>query len=290
MLDVKGVGSNLTLAEQDEAIADLTFFFDEFGSTGAVRDKLEEQESDIKLLHHQIRRLLNHQSDGFVREEGERDKKSRTDIAEDVDETMKNLDFFIRTFGSTRQVREKLERQRVKVVGLRRTVRWLKERQPARVNLGESSDVEVLAETSKSNIRLVERQQALIETMRTILEQSDNCKKAKCSMLIVALKEIWKDPNRFWQLVLGRPPQAERRSPAVASWVAAREPLSVDCATPTVDIISARLKGVPKEQSRGTCAVFMEAERSASLTAVRSLACLRVKDSATNMLERMAFK
>ncbi|ETO71381.1 hypothetical protein F444_12309 [Phytophthora nicotianae P1976] len=116
MLDVKGVGSNLTLAEQDEAIADLTFFFDEFGSTGAVRDKLEEQESDIKFLHHQIRCLLNHQSDGFVREEGERDKKSRTDIAEDVDETMKNLDFFIRTFGSTRQVREKLERQRVKVV------------------------------------------------------------------------------------------------------------------------------------------------------------------------------
>ncbi|ETL89368.1 hypothetical protein L917_11700 [Phytophthora nicotianae] len=281
MLDVKGVGSNLTLAEQDEAIADLTFFFDEFGSTGAVRDKLEEQESDIKLLHHQIRRLLNHQSDGFVREEGERDKKSRTDIAEDVDETMKNLDFFIRTFGSTRQVREKLERQRVKVVGLRRTVRWLKERQPARVNLGESSDVEVLAETSKSNVGMLDVSLADTPCGETTGTDRND---ANDTGTVGQLQES------KVQHVDCRPPQAERRSPAVASWVAAREPLSVDCATPTVDIISARLKGVPKEQSRGTCAVFMEAERSASLTAVRSLACLRVKDSATNMLERMAFK
>ncbi|KAG3109603.1 hypothetical protein PI124_g11358 [Phytophthora idaei] len=144
MLDVKRVGADLTPAEQDEAIADLAFFLDEFGSTGAVRAKLEEQESDIKRLHDQIRRLLTHQN--YLREEGGHNRSSSntsTHPAEGVDETMKDLDFFITTIGTTREVREKLERQIIKIVGLRRTVRWLKEHQQARINSKESSGVEL---------------------------------------------------------------------------------------------------------------------------------------------------
>ncbi|KAF1777720.1 hypothetical protein GQ600_97 [Phytophthora cactorum] len=374
MLDVKRVGADLTPAEQDEAIADLAFFLDEFGSTGAVRAKLEEQESDIKRLHDQIRRLLTHQND--LREEGGHNRSSSntsTHPGEGVDETMKDLDFFITTFGTTREVREKLERQIIKIVGLRRTVRWLKEHQQARINSKESSGVELeckkyrydpTEERSRESEKpseifkrddteegddVVEKvaacpktdQTEVVKTVHTNEKHFDK-ERVQASSALVGDAEIREhvdfelllEANKVYSglspsassgdgqhshlelagknagngiampqvkaqsilaalvqnHLLDRTPQLERGRPVVASRNAASTPLRMDGATPTAVIIAARLKDAPKEQSRGTCAVCMEAARSANLAAVRNSVCLRVKGFATNMLESMVFK
>lgn len=49
--------------------------------------------------------------------------------AEGVHETMTNVEFFLRTFGSTRAVRDKLRIQKLKIVGLRRTLDWCQRKQ-----------------------------------------------------------------------------------------------------------------------------------------------------------------
>ncbi|KAE8976118.1 hypothetical protein PF007_g19344 [Phytophthora fragariae] len=150
MFDPRAVGVDLTPAQQDETLCDLAFFLDNFGSTCAVRTKLQEQESDIKRLDKKVRRLLTCPRDKNLQQEEEREEENNTknregEEKEDVDETMADLDFFLRTFGSTRAVREKLETQSQRSVGLHRTVKWLQERwHPDGEGLEDSSDVEYL--------------------------------------------------------------------------------------------------------------------------------------------------
>lgn len=43
MVNVKAVGADLTPAQQDEVMEDLSFFLDEFGSTSAVRLELRSR-------------------------------------------------------------------------------------------------------------------------------------------------------------------------------------------------------------------------------------------------------
>eukprot|EP00644_Phytophthora_capsici_P015407 jgi/Phyca11/17059/fgenesh1_pg.PHYCAscaffold_24_\ len=105
MLDVEAVGSDLPRAEQDETMEDLAFFLDNFGSTQAVRIKLQEQEKDIKRLEKKVRRLLIGQGMAdAAQEEEDRDsgRHSSTNDEEDVSTIMTNLHFFLQTFGSTR--------------------------------------------------------------------------------------------------------------------------------------------------------------------------------------------
>ncbi|KAG3109598.1 hypothetical protein PI124_g11359 [Phytophthora idaei] len=126
MLDVKTVGSDLTPAQQDEILIDLSYFLDQFGSTRAVRTKLQEQEGAIKRLRRQAQHFVNRRTD----KDGEEEHSNNQDnpphcceVAMDVvDETMTNLDFFLRTIGSTRAVRAKLASQRQEIADLERTV------------------------------------------------------------------------------------------------------------------------------------------------------------------------
>ncbi|KAG1709529.1 hypothetical protein DVH05_020179 [Phytophthora capsici] len=111
---------------------DLAFFLDNFGSTQAVRIKLQEQEKDIKRLEKKVRRLLIGQGMAdAAQEEEDRDsgRHSSTNDEEDVSTIMTNLHFFLQTFGSTRAVRQKLESQKQKITGLKRTAQWFQERE-----------------------------------------------------------------------------------------------------------------------------------------------------------------
>ncbi|KAJ8579122.1 hypothetical protein ON010_g74 [Phytophthora cinnamomi] len=141
MVDVTTVGSDLTPAQQRETIADLVFFLDEFGSTRAVRAKLQEQERDIERLGKQVQGLLtvrrakvekvqrepeNDTNDGEIAENIEVE-------TEDADKTMVDLDFFLKTYKSTRAVREKLATQGQRIKNLHRTIQSL-EKQRQRQN------------------------------------------------------------------------------------------------------------------------------------------------------------
>ncbi|KAE9288603.1 hypothetical protein PF008_g26096 [Phytophthora fragariae] len=134
MSDPKTVGANLTQAQQDETMADLAFFLDDFGSTRAVRVKLQEQESDIERLQKQVWRLLDHQSDENVQQQAEEDTntekiaiKSSYNDTKRVDDIMANVDFFLQTFGSTRAVRNELLTQSQVIAGLNCTINWFQE-------------------------------------------------------------------------------------------------------------------------------------------------------------------
>ncbi|GMF64782.1 unnamed protein product [Phytophthora lilii] len=105
----------LAPAQQDETIADLTFFLDEFGSTRAVRVALDRQQSEItRLLRGE--RL---QRDIPAVQQGQ-ETNTDENAADTVDETMADLDFFLKTYGSTRAVREKLQLQAQKIASLTR--------------------------------------------------------------------------------------------------------------------------------------------------------------------------
>ncbi|KAG6621347.1 WRKY transcription factor 19 [Phytophthora cinnamomi] len=153
MRDPSAVGSDLTPAQQDEVMADLAFFLDEFGSTRAVRTKLQEQESDIKRLDGIVRRLLSDENDG-------------------ADETMVDLDFFLRSFGSTRAVREKLLTQSQRIVGLQRTMKWLQERWNAVDE--SSSDVENLGTEPASKADKAESSKTNVESVNEDTDGTDN--------------------------------------------------------------------------------------------------------------------
>jgi hypothetical protein len=146
MLDIAAVGAALTRAQQDEALNDLAFFLDEFGSTRAVRVKLQDQESDIKRFKVQVRQLASDGSGAChtneeVEEDANRQESATTCSAtEDADETMAHLDFFLRTYGSTRAVREKLASQKREIVGMQRTIQWLQERRSRAGRREGSSD------------------------------------------------------------------------------------------------------------------------------------------------------
>ncbi|KAG7391377.1 hypothetical protein PHYPSEUDO_004912 [Phytophthora pseudosyringae] len=92
MLDIKAIGSDLTPKEKDETMTDLAFFLDAFGSTRAVRIKLQEQEKGIKRLGNKVRQLLRQQDKRFPQEEEKNHppttRSSNHKTAEDVDETM----------------------------------------------------------------------------------------------------------------------------------------------------------------------------------------------------------
>ncbi|KAK1940529.1 hypothetical protein P3T76_007980 [Phytophthora citrophthora] len=154
MLDIEAVGSDLPQAEQDETMADLVFFLNTFGSTQAVRLKLQEQEKDIRRLEKQVRRFLIGQGMADVAQEertGNREQKSSTSSGnreEDVGTIMTNLHFFLQTFGSTRAVRQKLESQSQKITGLKRTAQWFQERQGKAVQVTTSDTVSSLKLTN----------------------------------------------------------------------------------------------------------------------------------------------
>jgi len=122
MLDVTAVGSDLTPEQQDETIADLAFFLDEFGSTQAVRVTLQEQKSAVQRLR-SVQSLP-------VDEISQEDEKDRIDdemaistiAGGDVDQTMADLDFFLDTFGSTRAVWEKLQSQKLEITKLQSAI------------------------------------------------------------------------------------------------------------------------------------------------------------------------
>jgi len=145
MQDVKAVGSALTPAQQEEVLEDLTFFLDEFGSTRAVRVKLQAQERAIARLERQLRHLLGRQREDEHNSHQEEKKRSTNEESaaaeeEDVDITMRDLDFFIKTFGSTRAVREKLQSREKEIWSLQRLVEWLEQHQEL---LDASSDGEL---------------------------------------------------------------------------------------------------------------------------------------------------
>ncbi|KAJ8579121.1 hypothetical protein ON010_g75 [Phytophthora cinnamomi] len=131
MLDVTTVGSDLTLAQQSETLSDLAFFLDEFGSTRAVRGKLQEQEKDIMRLErqvHQFRATVGRSQDEKAQEDTKLVENHEIDISEEgVDETMVDLDFFLRIYKSTRSVREKLVIQRRRIEDLHRTIQELEQ-------------------------------------------------------------------------------------------------------------------------------------------------------------------
>lgn len=163
MLDVTSVGSDLTPAQLEETLSDLAFFLDTFGSTRAVRAKLRAQESDIKRLDRKVllpRDKNLHQSEEEEKEEEreEREEQQREGQAQEgVDETMVDVDFFLRTFGSTRAVREKLEAQSQRIVGLQHTAKWLQERwKPTEESCDDSRDVEYLGTGPASKADITE--------------------------------------------------------------------------------------------------------------------------------------
>ncbi|KAE9044415.1 hypothetical protein PR002_g2820 [Phytophthora rubi] len=162
MLDVTTVGSDLTPVQQAETIADLAAFLDEFGSTRAVRIKLQEQEIDIARLRRQVQRFLAFRAeDENAQDEPEKDanvgeivENNAIETTEkDVDETMVDLDFFLKTYKSTRAVREKLATQRQRIENLHRTIHSL-EKQRQRRNDDYVEYVGTVAAPAKANNRL----------------------------------------------------------------------------------------------------------------------------------------
>ncbi|KAG6621348.1 Phosducin protein 3 [Phytophthora cinnamomi] len=134
MLDPTTVGANLTPAQQEETVADLAFFLDEFGSTRAVCAKLQEQERDIQQLQQQVWRLLGRRSDRNAQQQHETAanySKMGVDVIKNwekdpelVDDIMESVDFFLRAYGSTRAVRNRLQSQSHLIAGLKCTVNW----------------------------------------------------------------------------------------------------------------------------------------------------------------------
>ncbi|KAE9292360.1 hypothetical protein PF008_g25088 [Phytophthora fragariae] len=162
MLDVTTVGSDLTPVQQAETIADLAAFLDEFGSTRAVRIKLQEQEGDIARLRRHVQRFLAFRAeDENAQDEPEKDanvgeivENNAIETTEkDVDETMVDLDFFLKTYKSTRAVREKLATQRQRIEKLHRTIHSL-EKQRQRRNDDYVEYVGTVAASAKANNRL----------------------------------------------------------------------------------------------------------------------------------------
>ncbi|KAL4147309.1 hypothetical protein PRNP1_011065 [Phytophthora ramorum] len=163
MLDVTKVGADLPPAQQDETLSDLAFFLDAFGSTRAVRVKLQEQERDVRRFGGQLRRLMNLRDESSL-EHGEIAINDNENTAHGVDATMEDLDFFLRTFGSTRAVRTKLETQRCCIVGLQRTVQWLHARQRKADKSEICGNLSVLAPKMSDERKSEERGQDLRQT------------------------------------------------------------------------------------------------------------------------------
>ncbi|KAL4118451.1 hypothetical protein PRIC2_010776 [Phytophthora ramorum] len=163
MLDVTKVGADLPPAQQDETLSDLAFFLDAFGSTRAVRVKLQEQERDVRRFGGQLRRLMNLRDESSL-EHGEIAINDNENTAHGVDATMEDLDFFLRTFGSTHAVRTKLETQRCYIVGLQRTVQWLHARQRKADKSEICGNLPVLAPKMSDERKSEERGQGLQQT------------------------------------------------------------------------------------------------------------------------------
>jgi hypothetical protein len=193
MLEVASVGADLTPVQQDETLDDLAFFLDELGSTRAVRVKLQEQENDIKRLKDQVRRLVDVRSGNFHAKVAGNDTnceqpttKGCTHASEDADETMAHLDFFLRTYGSTRAVREKLRTNKSEIAGLQRKIKWLQERWSRADRREDSSDagVEYVGTVPASGSTLEKRDEQQ-DGARTPDTSDDVSKKA--SGVVIAL-------------------------------------------------------------------------------------------------------
>ncbi|KAI9983386.1 hypothetical protein PInf_007406 [Phytophthora infestans] len=124
MLDVTTVSSELTSAS---TLSDLAFFLDQFGSTHAIRLKFHEQQSEIRRLERQVKRVMNNENE-TAREETVCSVDSYQ-VGNDMEQATTDLAFFLKTFGSARAVRENLELQRHRIVGLQRTLQWFTDRQ-----------------------------------------------------------------------------------------------------------------------------------------------------------------
>ncbi|KAL3658182.1 hypothetical protein V7S43_016812 [Phytophthora oleae] len=125
MLDVTSVGANLTVEQREAILADLTFFLDNYGSTRAVRAKLKEQQREIQRLIDRLQQLLNG-CGGKDSREDERQAAANEELFDDdvgdADETMADVDFFLRVYGSTHAVRQELSVQRNKIEVLNKAI------------------------------------------------------------------------------------------------------------------------------------------------------------------------
>ncbi|KAL3667797.1 hypothetical protein V7S43_007348 [Phytophthora oleae] len=122
MLDVTSVGANLTPEQQEATLADLTFFLDHYGSTRAVRAKLKEQQREVQRLVDRLQQLLNGEDPREDEQRAAANGESVIDHVGDVDETMADVDFFLRVYGSTQAVRHELSVQKNKIEGLNKTI------------------------------------------------------------------------------------------------------------------------------------------------------------------------
>ncbi|KAK1940528.1 hypothetical protein P3T76_007979 [Phytophthora citrophthora] len=142
MLDVTSVGANLSPEQQEATLADLTFFLDSYGSTHAVRFKLKAQQREIQRLMDQLQQLLNGREGEELRDD-ERQVATNGELFEDdmggVDETMVDVDFFLRVYGSTQAVRQELSSQRNKIEILSKTIaNFEKQQEQQDVNVSET--------------------------------------------------------------------------------------------------------------------------------------------------------
>lgn len=151
MLDVRSVGADLTPEQLDETMADVSYFLDEFGSTGAARRKLLEQRRDVRQLKNVVARRLGKTPEPVAPEEP-RDLVDVDAPSDEVDRIMTDVQFFLDTFGSTRHARELLEKQRKEIVGLQRTVRFLDERDRKRRRDELPGDTFVFGKTNEGGI------------------------------------------------------------------------------------------------------------------------------------------
>ncbi|GMF64781.1 unnamed protein product [Phytophthora lilii] len=107
-MDLAAVGAGLTPAQRDATVADVAWLLDRFGSTRAAREQLQTRGRRIRRLERQVLRLLT--SGAALAETEEREEAVAPGVG-GVDETMADVAFFLREFGSTRAVRVELRRQ-----------------------------------------------------------------------------------------------------------------------------------------------------------------------------------
>ncbi|KAG7397850.1 hypothetical protein PHYBOEH_012041 [Phytophthora boehmeriae] len=136
-------GNQLQYEMLEDIKKDLNFFLDEFGSTAAVRRTLRLQSKEIERLEFQVRRLQGRRGRAPAQdaEESEEEKSEK----DDVDRIQKDVAFFIEAFGSTRAVRERLERQKKEIEGLRRTVEWMEDRETRKRRQREAAVVPLVS-------------------------------------------------------------------------------------------------------------------------------------------------
>ncbi|RLN51656.1 hypothetical protein BBJ29_003270 [Phytophthora kernoviae] len=97
----------LTSADLEEIKEDIHFFLDEFGSTGAVRRKLQAQLKEIERLGFTVRRLQGRRDKAQEPKDENTEESEEKDAMDEVDRIQADVEFFLKAFGSTRVSDEK---------------------------------------------------------------------------------------------------------------------------------------------------------------------------------------